>query len=926
MGIARTIGASRRAAWWSAAAATLLFTLVLSAHGGDGEPWIAFDDIGESITPFVAALLCGLTARKTTGRERVSWAMIGVGAGSWGIGQVIWTVFEVGLGREPVSPSVCDIGFLLSPPLIIAGLLLCVNTPAGFLSRLRGGLEALLISGGMLIAIWPVFLAPVVKDSSEGFASQAVTLAYPILDAIALAALLFTATRPRMNTFGSLAGVAIGIGMLAVADSTFWYLTTVKDVGGVHPSDGGWFGGFLVIAASALPVRAVARVQRRRFEVPGLGAVRHALRRRRAWVMVVLPELVALVGITVGVSWQGLHGDGMNRPLAYLITVLASVAVLYGMGVLAENHVLTSHLETRIVERTEQLAARERRYSALVENSFDATMVVSQNLVIQSLSDGDDRVFSAGAYSLVGRRLDEFADRFAPLTELLASSPPMVGDIRQLTWRLADRDGARFAESHITNLIDDPDVRGYIINTRDITGRVVLEQEMRHQAFHDQLSGLANRALFNDRGQHALLRAQRTGMSIAVLVIDLDGFKHVNDSLGHHAGDAVLCSVAAKLLSVARVGDTVARLGGDEFAILMEDLTDDEDPVVAAERIRAELREIETTEDLVDYVVTASIGVAVSDGTNSAVSDLLRDGDIAMYSAKAAGKDAVHTFERWMHDKARERFQLQSEMAGALGRGEFVVYYQPCWLLETGRLEGFEALIRWRHPVLGLIAPDQFIPLAEESGMIVPIGRWVLHEATQQLADWSRDLADARRLTMAVNVSARQIFGSNLTDAVHSAIEAAGIAPHRLILEITESVLVTDAGVVGQALESLKEQGVHIAIDDFGTGYSSLAYLQNLPIDILKVDKVFVSRLTDSGATTDGNLLGAIINLARSLGLATIAEGVELPGQARMLAEQGCDIGQGYLWSRPVPAADAWVLVKDSIAAKTPTTPAAPAA
>jgi diguanylate cyclase (GGDEF)-like protein len=391
-----------------------------------------------------------------------------------------------------------------------------------------------------------------------------------------------------------------------------------------------------------------------------------------------------------------------------------------------------------------------------------------------------------------------------------------------------------------------------------------------------------------------------------VMIIDLDGFKDVNDGLGHQAGDALLQTTADQLVGVARASDTVARLGGDEFAVLMEDLNGPADALAAAERMRARLRDA-TTLDNAEFPVTASIGIAISDPM-SCVSDLLRDADIAMYSAKNNGKDADQLFEPWMRDQARERFQLQSELVGALERGEFTLFYQPSFALGTGRLEGFEALLRWNHPKLGIVPPDKFITLAEESGLIVPLGRWVLHEATRQLGEWSRSLADHRLLSMAINVSARQMRDWRLPDDVHDAITAAGIAPQRVVLEITESMLLHDPREVAVALRVLKAKGVRIAIDDFGTGYSSLSLLQDLPIDILKIDKAFVS----PPAETESNghkVLSAILTLAQTLGLQTVAEGVEQVDQAALLTARGCDVGQGFLWARPLTPQDAWTLL-----------------
>jgi diguanylate cyclase (GGDEF)-like protein/PAS domain S-box-containing protein len=782
-----------------------------------------------------------------------------------------------------------------------------VDTPAGKLSRLRGILEGLLIAGGLLVAVWTILLAPVVAASHDAVTEQLVTLAYPAFDAVGISAVLFVATRTRTHAFGSLPLLAAGIVSLAVADSSFWYLTTVKNYGGTNPTDAGWFAGFLLIGFGAAVVRRTVSThdsadgnRSAAIDAPSLV--------QRHWTVVAVPEFVALAGLAAVAGVQLVARDGrFEWPLAWMVVGLAVLALAHGVSVVVENHTLTADLEDRVAQRTAELAGRERHFAALVENSSDVVTVVGPDLTITSVSLGVRDAYGWEPASLVGHRLDDFGDRFEDVIAVLLRPPTTDWRIRQTAWELVDGSGRqRFADSKITNLVSDPDVGGYVINTRDVTDQALLERELRHQAFHDQLSGLANRALFNDRVEHALVRAQRTGTKVAVMVIDLDGFKDVNDSLGHQTGDALLRTVAEQLVTVSRASDTVARLGGDEFAVLMEDLSGPSDAIAAAARIRAELRNATMAENE-GFAVTASIGVAVSEAATSSVSDLLRDADIAMYSVKNDGKDADRLFESWMHDEVRERFELQSDLAGALDRGEFILFYQPSFELATGRLEGFEALLRWKHPTLGMVPPDKFIGLAEETGLIIPLGRWVLREATRQFSEWIGRLADCAALTMAINVSARQIRDSHLPDDVRDAISEAGIAPRSVVLEITESMLVHDPREVAVVLSALKAEGVRIAVDDFGTGYSSLSYLQDLPIDILKIDKAFVS--PTERETTGNEVLGAILSLAQTLGLRTVAEGVEEPEQAVLLTAGGCDTAQGFLWSRPLPPEDAWAFL-----------------
>jgi diguanylate cyclase (GGDEF)-like protein len=386
---------------------------------------------------------------------------------------------------------------------------------------------------------------------------------------------------------------------------------------------------------------------------------------------------------------------------------------------------------------------------------------------------------------------------------------------------------------------------------------------------------------------------------VAVVLVDLDGFKFVNDSLGHQVGDVVLGEVARRLESLVRSEDTVARLGGDEFVILIDDVSGMEETQALAERVRDVLRPRFSLPGW-DYAVTASVGVAIGSASEVDVHDLLRDADTAMYVAKTSGKDSVRLFAPSMHERAHERFRLQVELRGALERQELLLFYQPIYEMHDGRLKGFEALVRWSHPSRGLIAPERFIPLAEESGLIVPIGRWVLQQAIRQITAWDRRHPSARSLSISVNVSTVQLAAPGLIRDVQSELERSGIAPRRVMLEITEGSLAKDTGRTIEVLEQLRELGLRIAIDDFGTGYASLSHLQRLPVDILKVDKSFVAALSEGGRSRE--LLEAILGVGRALSLAVVAEGIEAQSQMTVLREMGCEMAQGYLVGKPSPA------------------------
>jgi diguanylate cyclase (GGDEF)-like protein/PAS domain S-box-containing protein len=480
----------------------------------------------------------------------------------------------------------------------------------------------------------------------------------------------------------------------------------------------------------------------------------------------------------------------------------------------------------------------------------------------------------------------------------------------EVFWR---KDGTSFpVEYTSTPILEDGEVAGAVVTFRDITERKALKEQLHHQAFHDLLTGLPNRALFMDRLEHALTRANRRGSKVAVLFADLDNFKVINDSLGHKVGDQLLIAVAERLKTHLRPEDTAARLGGDEFTILAEDIASVGEVVQIAERI-AELLQPPIALDGQEVFATVSTGIALNSPTQEEPADLLRHADLAMYRAKYRGKARYEVFESTMDDKAVERLMLETGLRRALVRQQFRIYYQPIVTLDNDKVAGVEALVRWEHPQRGLLRPEEFLSVAEETGLIVQIGQWVLREASKQARIWQERYPGTPPLTVSVNLSTREFFHPKLVAEV---LDESEIDPASLQLEITEGAMMTNSTYsTDRTLRNLKRMGVKLAIDDFGLGYSSLSYLKRFPVDFLKIDRSFTAGLggePNGVSAKDTEIVKAMIDLTHALGLRVIAEGVETSGQLARLRNMKCDFAQGNYFSEPLPSeALAVILAED---------------
>jgi len=590
-------------------------------------------------------------------------------------------------------------------------------------------------------------------------------------------------------------------------------------------------------------------------------------------------------------------------PLLLPETLAHGLAALEGIGAVILIRMMGAVTELK-EEAEASLREREERYRSLVQNASDVTLVLD--------ADGTVMYASEACEVMLGRRPDELVGRparqFAAEEDVLLLRPRLRVDLaeagasRLVELRVRHADGSlRDVEAVVANLCDRPSVGGFVVNARDVTARKRAEAALAHQALHDALTGLPNRPLLIDRLEQALARAARTpSCGPAVMFLDLDRFKLVNDGLGHDAGDELLVAVAERLRASIRPEDTVARFGGDEFIVLCDRISCSDQVQAVAQRISRCFASPFTVRGE-ELQISASIGLVVHDGIDD-VPTMLRHADAAMYQAKAVGPGRIQVFDSSTRDDALQRMHAETALRAAFDAGELRVHYQPIFGLDELEVVGVEALVRWEHPTRGLLPPAEFLEVAEASGLIVPIGSWVLCEASQQVRTWNAGTS-SRPLSLSVNMSASQLAEADLVEKVRRALVGGDGTPALdLVLEVTETLLVDDARGAADRLAEIRQLGVKVAIDDFGTGYSSLSYLRRLPVDVLKIDRTFVAGLGEGG--TDDAIVRSVIGLAHDLGLQCVAEGVETDAQLTCLRALGCDAAQGFLLGRPQSPAD----------------------
>jgi diguanylate cyclase (GGDEF)-like protein/PAS domain S-box-containing protein len=779
-------------------------------------------------------------------------------------------------------------GRLLQFPLVVAFCIACAPCwRAAVRGRLSGVeasavyLDSAIVFAALAAAALLVLGGSVFDGARAIYALLFAALFFGIIGATLVLSLTLAPIRRRSGWPFAVIGLAtVGVGL------SVWLADSTRE---------GWAPG-IALATVGLVVTAFGGATWTRRPDPSESYRRVALQVRDA-----LPLMAAALAPLLWVLGEVMRDQILREVSA---AVAGSVAAVLILCVLRQTILLRER--DRIVGLAQSAANRERvlhgelesserRFRTLVTNSTDVVLIVGRDGRIAYQSPSVERVLGHSPASRLGHPVGVLAhphdaEYFRSALTELAASP---GAERTLELRTRHADGSwRILEATAKNLLDDPAVAGIVINCRDVTERRALEEQLKHEALHDPLTTLANRALFVDRVGHALSRRDQQD-NTGVLFMDLDDFKTINDSLGHAAGDELLQAVAQRLRHNLRLEDTVARLGGDEFAVLVED-ADITTVVQVGTRLLDALR---APFDIAgkQVHVGASVGVAMSGADNREAEVLLRNADVAMYTAKSRGKGRLEVFEASMHAAAVTRLELKADLERALGRGELRVRYQPIFRLADGALDGFETLVRWRHPDRGEVGPGDFVPLAEETGLIVPIGRWVLTQACRQAQAWRTGGGDGIKIS--VNLAARQLRDPKVVDMVAGVLAETGLEPDVLTLELTESSIMQDDEGRLQDLRGLR---IHLGLDDFGTGYSSLSYLSRFPIETLKIDRSFTSRL--GGPDEETALVRSVIQLATSMGMETVGEGIERQEQLDRLRELGCIYGQGYLLARPMDA------------------------
>lgn len=807
--------------------------------------------------------------------SRDAWRALMFAVGCWWLGDATWAIIAFVAGNRPPL-SVADAAYLLFYPLALRALTKLPGLGPTTAERWRVQLDAAIAALTMGTLFY--WVSPL-EQSTVGtlhWLSDAVNVAYPLLDVMLLTAAIVLWSRQSDSKSVAIIRLLTAAIALKTAADLLYARAVISDERIVSTiTDSCWIAWYAFVTLATVQARDLSSTPVAPQPAP----------RRLGWLPYVCIGLIGVLFVDLVQRQQFAPARGVALGLLALLA-----AVLVRQAIVSTE---SNRLDRLAVGRE-----AEGRLAALVNHASDLIMIVDVDATIRFVTPSAHRILGLGAPELVGSNglalvHPDDADQAQLMLGRLAHHPDAQ---ETFVCRMQHGGGGwRWVEVVCTNHLATESINGLVINLRDVTERRELEGKLEWQAFHDPMTGLANRVLFSDRVSHALARRSRGAVELGVLFIDLDHFKVVNDTLGHAAGDSLLREAARRIQGTVRAADTVARLGGDEFAVLLEDAGSRE-CVETGERLLGQLTRAFSIEGR-EVFTGASIGVTVAE-PGVTLDELVRDADVAMYVAKGAGRGRVVVFEPSMRDEVAERLHMEADLRRAIEQRELQVHYQPQFDLRTGEVLGAEALARWMHPTRGNISPARFVPIAEQAGLMVEMSRYILQVACRDAAQWRLPSGERADLHISVNLSGRHLQDARVVDDVAAALADAQLDPALLTIEITESVMMHNTQASIAVLRNLKALGITIAIDDFGTGYSSLSYLQQFPIDILKIDKAFVDKL--GTADSDEALARAILALGDALGLATIAEGVETMRQVEILQALGCLLGQGFLFSRPL--------------------------
>ena len=857
-----------------------LMVTVLGFGLGNAAMQRAVADLGSTVLDLLAALMILRAVGKIDApRIRRGWTVVAAAVLVYAAGDLAWAWLDL-VGNTP-SPSIADVAYVAYYPIIVAALFMFQRASSARRDNLRLTIDSLIVVLGGGIVVWHTLFRPILATLVPDPVSAGLALGYPIGDLVLLFGVAATALRHPPEIDGrALFALVGGLGLMFVADVGYGQLNLAGTYGFERWPD-------IVYLSSTLMMALAGYFQAHPHEADDRGAT--TLSR---WLLA-LPYVALVAGYSVLITLALGQVTGELVEVLYGAVALTAVVLFRQELVLRENSRLIAEQARR---------QSEDRFRALSSNTSDAVVLVDGDGVVADVPPHVARILGLDAAQLIGRSISRLAhaDDVARMQAFIADTAAGRSVGAPLEWRVWDRAGVwRQVETVAANLLDDPSVGRIVLTTRDVQERKTLERQLAQVSLHDLLTDLPNRALFRDRIGQALASAADAGRHTTVLSIGMDGFKRVNDSLGHPVGDKVLQEVARRLRDTVGTADTCGRLGGDEFGVLLDGDSTVEDGFAVAARIQAAIRQSVSIDGMPGHL-TASLGLVTSAPGEIEAHAVLRRADTARAVARNAGGDRVVVFAPEMQEVAQARLELELDLRRAVDQGEFVLCYQPIVEIATGELVGAEALVRWDHPTLGRLAPGMFIPLAEESGLIDEIGTWVLETACVEAASWAR-LAPGRVPRVSINLSAHQLADPHFAWTVQAAMAHASAAPGWITLELTESMLMRNSAASLEQLHAIRALGVQLAIDDFGTGYSSLAYLEQFPITYLKIDRSFVTPLDDP--TRGAGIVHAIVDIAGALNLITVAEGVETAGQLARLRELGCPLAQGYLLSRPLEAA-----------------------